>query len=250
LVSPSLSPGDPFAVEHELLLATLRRRLRSAGLTQADIANKLDVGTATIKRWLHGRGLSLRTLSQLCALADTTLTELAEESAIPDRSSDKLTLAQEKALTASPELSTVFFIIITGWPVSEAYEGFGISPENILQHVDRLERLALVDRLPGGRLRARLDPAHVWQREPMRRHFEQHMKHLFFELDYGDPETIFGAETLKLSPVGVARVAERIERFRGELREIARDDRRSSALPGEWHAVLAVACPVAPFKSR
>lgn len=224
--------------------------MRSAGLTQADLAKKLDVGTATIKRWLHGRGLSLRTLSQLCALADTTLTELAEESAIPDRSSDKLTLAQEKALTASPELSTVFFIIITGWPVSEAQEGFGISPENILQHVDRLQRLALVDQLPGGRLRARLDPAHVWQREPMRRHFEQHMKHLFFELDYGDPETIFGAETLKLSPVGVARVAERIERFRGELREIAREDRRSSALPGEWHAVLAVACPVAPLKSR
>jgi transcriptional regulator with XRE-family HTH domain len=167
-------------MEHELLLAALRRRLRAAGLTQADVAKKLEVGTATVKRWLHGRGLGLRTLSQLCALADTTLTEIAEEAAVRDRSSDKLTLAQEKALTSSPELSTIFFIIVTGWPVSEAEEGFGIPADHIAQHVDRLERLALIDRLPGGRLRARLDPAHVWQREPMRRHFEQHMKHLFF----------------------------------------------------------------------
>ena len=84
----------------------------------------------------------------------------------------------------------------------------------------------------------------------MRRHFEQHMKHLFFNLDYGDPETIFGVETVKLSPVGIARVAERIERFRAELREIAQVDRRTSALPGEWHAILAVASPVTPLIPR
>lgn len=249
-MSPSQPSSDPFGMEHELLLAALRRRLRSAGLTQVDVSQKLGVGTATVKRWLHGRGLGLRTLSQLCALADTTLTEIAEEAAVRDRSSDKLTLAQEKALTTSPELSTVFFIIVTGWPVSEAEEGFGIPPDHIAQHVERLERLALIDRLPGGRLRARLDPAHVWQREPMRRHFEQHMKHLFFNLDYGDPDTIFGVETVKLSPVGIARVAERIERFRAELREIAQMDRRTSALPGEWHAILAVASPVTPLIPR
>lgn len=249
-MSPAPPSNDPFGMEHELLLAALRRRLRGAGLTQADVAKKLEVGTATVKRWLHGRGLGLRTLSQLCALADTTLTEIAEEAAVRDRTSDKLTLAQEKALTSSPELSTIFFIIVTGWPVSEAEEGFGIPADHIAQHVERLERLALIDRLPGGRLRARLDPAHVWQREPMRRHFETHMKHLFFSLDYGDPDTIFGVETVKLSPVGVARVAERIERFRAELREIAQADRRGSALPGEWYAILAVATPVAPLKSR
>ena len=249
-MSPARPSSDPFDMEHELLLAALRRRLRAAGLTQTDVAKRLEVGTATVKRWLHGRGLGLRTLSQLCALADTTLTEIAEEAAVRERSSDKLTLAQEKALTSSPDLSTIFFIIITGWPVSEAEEGFGVPADHIAQHVDRLERLALIDRLPGGRLRARLDPAHVWQREPMRRHFEQHMKHLFFSRNYGDPDTIFGVETVKLSPVGVARVAESIEQFRAELREIAHTDRRTSALPSEWHAILAVACPITPTKLR
>ena len=92
-MSPSHPSSDPFGMEHELLLAALRRRLRAAGLTQADVSQKLGVGTATVKRWLHGRGLGLRTLSQLCALADTTLTEIAEEAAVRDRSSDKLTLA-------------------------------------------------------------------------------------------------------------------------------------------------------------
>ncbi len=248
-MTPSIPPSDPFAAEHDALLAALRRRLRTSGWTQAEIARKLGVGTATVKRWLHGKGLGLRTLSQLCAIANITLAELAEQSAVPDRSNDQLTLAQEKALTASAELSTVFFIIVSGWPVSEAEEGFGIEPGNIARHVEKLERLALIDRLPGGRLRARLDPAHVWQREPMRRHFEKYMKHLFFELDYGDPATIFGVETMKLSPVGIARVAERIERFRGELREIAQDDRRHSSLPGQWYAVLGVACPTRLLKS-
>jgi len=244
---PDASVNDPAEGEAASLLAALRRALRGAGWTQARLAEELGVGSATIKRWLHGRGLSFNTLSHLCRLADTSLAELADDSRLSAQEGDHLTLAQEEALTQEANLSTVFFLIINGWPPSEATEGFHIPPEVVEKQVVRLERLALIDRLPGGRVRARLSPSHAWQRAPMRRHFERHLKQLFVTIDYGDPATIFGAETCKLSPLGVARVRELIERFRGELRAIELDDRRTAALPGEWHAILAVARSMRPL---
>lgn len=244
---PDAYHDDPAANENSMLLAALRRGLSSAGWTQARVAKELGVGTATVKRWVHGRGLSFQTLGRLCAMADTTLAELAESSRVTAQQQDRLTLAQEEALTRDSNLSTVFFLIVNGWPPSEATEAFHIAPGEVESHVQRLERLALIDRLPAGRLRARLSPTHAWQRAPMRRHFERHLKPLFFTMDYGDPDTIFGAETIKLSPLGVAQLRERIEAFRGEIRALETEDRRTSSLPGEWYAVLGVARSMKPL---
>jgi len=244
---PDAHPDDPAAHENAALLAALRRALSHAGWTQARLAGELDVGSATMKRWLHGRGLSFQTLGRLCALAGTSLFELAENSRVMAQQQDRLTLAQEEALTRDSNLSTVFFLIVNGWPPSEAIEAFHIAEQEVESHVQRLERLALIDRLPGGRLRARLSPTHAWQRVPMRRHFERHLKPLFFTMDYGDPNTIFGAEMIKLSPLGVAQLRERIEAFRGEIRALETEDRRTSSLPGEWYAVLGVARSMKPL---
>lgn len=238
---PDSPPDDPLGIESAAMLAALRRTLRRVGWTQAALAAELSVGTATIKRWLRGRGLTLHMLGRLCQLAECTIAELAQDSEGARHGHDRLTLLQEEALTEDADLSTIFFLIVNGWPPAEATEAFHIPVEKVERHVARLERLALVDRLSGGRVRARIDPAHAWQRAPMRRHFERHLKRHFFSLDYGSPDTIFGAETIKLSPVGVGRVKDRIEQFRNELRAIAQDDRRTATLPGEWYAVLAVA---------
>ncbi|RVT93589.1 XRE family transcriptional regulator [Sphingomonas crocodyli] len=238
---PQQPSSDPSVAEMEQLLSRLRRMLRGAGWTQAALAIELGVGPATIKRWLHGRGLSVQMLGRLCALAHTSLAELADDCGNRSQGQDDLTLAQEEALTRDANLSTIFFLIVNGWPLSEATEGFRIPADEADRHVERLERLALIDRLPGGRVRARLRPDHKWQRAPMRRHFDQHLKPLFFSMDYGDPEAMFGAETQKLSPTGVARLRELIETFRGDVRAIAMEDRRTATLPGQWYAVLAVA---------
>lgn len=238
---------DPISSETGALLVALRRALSGAGWTQARIASELGVGTATVKRWLHGRGLSFHTLGKLCAMAQTSLAELAESSRVATQQEDRLTLAQEEALTKDSNLSTVFFLIVNRWPPTEATEAFHISPEEVEAHVQRLERLALIDRLPGGRLRARLSQSHAWQRAPMRRHFERHLKPMFFTMDYGDPGAIFGSEMIKLSPLGVARLREQIEAFRAELRTIEMEDRRGSSLPAEWYAVLGVARSMKPF---
>jgi hypothetical protein len=151
-----------------------------------------------------------------------------------------VTLAQEAALIESPLLSFLFFSIMNGWPPSDLHQDFGISTKKIEIMLDRLERLALIDRLPGGRFRSRVDRATMW-RGPMRRHFEQYTKPMFVEMDFSDPQALYAAETAKLSPAGVTRLQELMEQFRRDVQELTEDDRRHSLLPKRWHAILVVA---------
>jgi transcriptional regulator with XRE-family HTH domain len=50
----SLSHGRQFPA----LLEQLRLQLKARGLTQRDVAERLGVGVATVKRWLAGNGLT------------------------------------------------------------------------------------------------------------------------------------------------------------------------------------------------
>ena len=238
---------DPVGQETADMLGALRRLLRAAGWTQGGIAEHLGVGVASVKRWLRGQGLSLHRMEQLCVLAGCSISELAQHIGQGSREDITMTLAQEEALTADPGLSTLFFLLVAGWPPEEATHSFRISAEDVERHLERLHRLALIDRLPGRRIRARIAPDHVWRRAPLRPHFDRIMKHHFFAMDYGDPQTIFGMETAKLSEIGVARLRDSIERFRAEIRTISERDRLESRLPSEWYAVLAVARSMTPL---
>ena len=231
--------------ESAAMLAALRRALRAAGWTAKRIAAQFSASEASAKRWLAGRGLTLARLDQLAALAGLTLGELAEAAGHPARGlAQELTLAQEQALSEDSVLSLLFMVIVGGEPWEDFARDFDISGQAIEAALARLEKLALIDRLPGGRVRALLDRTALWRKAPLRERFETQMKRQFLEMDFADLSAVYASEVVKLSDAGAARLAEAIERHRRELHRLAEEDRRTSVLPRRWHAVLFAARPL------
>lgn len=240
----NLSANDGKPDETDAILKSLRNALRGAGWTQARLAAKFEVGTATMNRWLHGKSITLSNLEDLCRVAGVTIAELAWSDRRADLDEQTITLGQEEALAEDPFLSLVLVLVINGWQPSGTGDGLGLSSDDLENYIGRLQRLALIDRLAGGKLRSRISAEHVWQRAPMRRQFDRYMKYLFFELDYAKPTTLFSAEIVKLSIVGIAQLRELLQRMRIELRSIEKRDRHNSVHPGEWFGLLAVARPL------
>lgn len=224
------------------LLAALRRALRGEGWTVRKLAEKLEVGEATVKRWLSGKGLAMRQLEVLAGLVDLSFVELAEAAGRPQRHLAKeLTLAQETALSEDSLLSFLFMAIVGGETWSEFAADFGILESQIEAALVRLEKLALIDRLSGARARSLVDRAILWRKTPLRARFETIMKPQFLEMDFAALDAVYASEVLKLSEVGAAALAEMIERHRHEVHRLAESDRRDSLLPRSWHAVLFAA---------
>lgn len=231
--------------QRDQLLAVLRRHLRGSGWTVRRIAEMLSASEPTVKRWLAGRALTLDRLEQLAALCDLSLADLAREAeAPPPHLADELTLAQEQALSEDGLLSFIFIVILGGERWQELERDFGIPAATIEAGLDRLYKLALIDRLSGGRVRTRVDPHIVWRKPPMRRQFELQMKRQFLDMDFASPDSVYGSTVMKLSEAGAAKMAELIERHRREFQDLAEADRAESRLPRRWHAVLTAARPL------
>lgn len=224
------------------LLDTLRRTLRRRGLRHADLAQHFGVGEASIKRWLKGEGLTLARLETLGALAGLTLAELAQAA---DRPSDtlrrELTLAQEKALSEDELLSLVFIVTLAGEDWQDIIDDFSVPESAVAASLARLDKLALIDILPDGRVRPCVVRDIIWRKAPMRAQFEARMKPQFMAMDFAAADAVYASDVHKLSDRGAAMLAETLERHRREIAALADEDRRTSRLPRRWHAILLAA---------
>lgn len=223
------------------MLSVLKRRLRADGWTAPRLARECGVGEATIKRWLAGKGLTIDRLEVLAALSGLSLGDLAREAEeSTDDLAHELTLAQEKALSADIFLSFLFMALVNGNTPEEIETDFAVPPRAMEAALARLERLALIDRLRGGRVRPLVDRNLVFRKMPLRTLFERQMKRVFFELDYSSPETIYFSEVVKLSRAGAAQLAELMQRHNAEVRDLADHDRKTAVLDRDWHGTMMV----------
>jgi transcriptional regulator with XRE-family HTH domain len=223
------------------MLAVLRRHLRREGWTARRIAAEFGIGEATAKRWLAGKGLTLERLERLAALVGVTFGDLSREAERPGSDlAQELTLAQERALSSDAFLSFLFMTVLGGDPPDEIARDFAIPGAFIDAQLLRLERLALIDRLPGGRVRPRVDRTIVWRKGPMRALFEAQMKPQFMAMDFAAEDSVYASEAVKLSARGAAELGEAIETFRRQVQALAERDRDESLLPRRWHGMLCV----------
>lgn len=240
--------GDPYRImmrtesEGQAILQALRRHLRHEGWTARRLATHLSIGEATAKRWLAGKGLTLERLEMLASLCRLTIAELARQTEQPPANlAQELTLAQERALSGDVFLAFLFMTILGGEHPRDVAQDFHVPGHEMDAALARLERLALIDRLPGDRIRPLVDRAIAWRKTPMRALFETQMKPQFLTMDFGAEEAVYASELLRLSPVGAARLAELIEQHRRDVQALATADRRESNALRRWYGMLCAA---------
>ena len=67
--------------ERSLIVAELKRALREGGHTYADVARKLELSEASVKRLFSTEDLSLERVDQICELIGLGLREILERAA-------------------------------------------------------------------------------------------------------------------------------------------------------------------------
>ena len=155
-----------------------------------------------------------------------------------------LTLAQERELSKDIWLSFLFIAILGGEDWQEIRDDFHVPRAEMNAALGRLDRLALIDRLPSGRVRATIDPAIIWRNSPMRTLFERQMKAQFLNMDFSAEDAVYASQVMKLSAQGAAQLAEMIEKHRLDVQALAARDREVARLPRQWYGMLCAARPL------
>lgn len=199
------------AVSVELIDA-LKRLLRGQGLTYRELASRIKMSEAAVKRMFSLRAMSLQRLEQICDVLDIGLAELAAESARGRDSMAQLTEAQEKALVSDPALLLALFLSLNRWRQQDVLAQFAFTEPQWTGLLVKLDRLGIIELLPGNRARALTARNFRWRRGgPMERYFrEKLLTDYFADAFDGEQDGLF-LLTGSLSIDGIRHMRQRLE---------------------------------------
>ncbi len=206
----------PMALSIELV-DSLKRCLRAQGLTYRDLAARLKLSEAAIKRMFSQRAMSLQRLEQICDALDVGLAELSAESARGRPAMANLSESQEQALVGEPALLLALFLTINRWRQEDVLAQFDFNVAQWTALLVKLDRLGIIELMPGNRGRPLTARNFRWRANgPMERYFRLNLLGDFF----ADP---FDGEQDALLLLSGSLSIEGVKQLRLRLEELARE---------------------------
>lgn len=139
--------------ETESLVAALKTRLRAQKLTYRDVAVALGLSEPSVKRMFASGHFTLDRLSRVASLVGFSIAELAQHAEANEVRLSTLTEAQERELVSDIRLLLVAVCAVNHWKVSDMLAAYRLTEAECLRCLLRLDRLRLIDLLPGNRIR-------------------------------------------------------------------------------------------------
>lgn len=209
------------------LIDTLKQALKSSQLTYAEVAKQLDMSEANVKRMFASRRFTLERLEDICRLMKMELSDLFQLHEETRQQITQLTLDQEKQLVQDVKLLLVAVSVRNRLTFEDILNNYDISETECIQCLATLDRLKIIDLLPGNRIKLRIDDNFRWlPNGPIERFFEEQIQGQFLKSSFsGELEErlfLFGL----LGDTSTRMLINRLQSLANEFTDLHRQDAR------------------------
>jgi hypothetical protein len=178
--------------EQLVVVGEMKRALRERGLTYRDVAVKLRLSLASVKRLFSTGNWSLKRVDQLCELLDLDLAQLLQRARERPRALRQLTIQQEQEIVSDVRLLFVTWKVINRTPFEEIVRNYQISERELLRYFVKLDRLKVIELLPGNRTRLLISRQLSWRPNgPVQKFMHQTLLREFIGTQFQGPEDEF-----------------------------------------------------------
>jgi transcriptional regulator with XRE-family HTH domain len=169
-----VSDSNTFMTEVSLLVATLKKRFKAAGLTYRDVGRALGLSEPSVKRLLGSGRLTVERLVQLCDLLGMSMSELMLEAESAAPGLHVLTHRQEAQLVSNGKLLLVAVCALNRWTMEDIVSYYRLTAAECIKSLLVLDRIGLLSLKPGNRIRLRVARDFDWlPGGPIQQYFAQ-----------------------------------------------------------------------------
>jgi DNA-binding Xre family transcriptional regulator len=145
------------------LVAILKKELKTAQMTYADLAQALDMAESSVKRMLAKGDMPLSRIDAICRALKLDFAELARRVADAQPLLAQLTEAQEKAVVADKKLLLVAICVLSQWTLEQITGSYRVSQAECIQYLAKLDRIGIIELKPQSRYRLKLAKTFRWR---------------------------------------------------------------------------------------
>ena len=205
----------------------LKQLLKEQGMTYKSLSEQLRLSEASIKRCFSQQSFTLERLEQVCEALGLTLSDVFIQVAQTQPRVSQLSEAQERELLENPRLLLAAVCVRDGWQFNEIIDYYDISEPEAVRLMVKLDRLKLIEFLPGNRYRLLIAQDFRWiPGGPLERFMEQEVMVKFMAPKKNEPWTFRFYLRGRYSASSVEIIQRRLNQLTREAAELNEEDAR------------------------
>ncbi len=209
--------------ESKQIIAALKRSLKARGMTYAELARRIRLSEASIKRIFARGTFSLTRLEEICGALGLSMAEVVQMAAPQTlQTRQQLTLDQEQALAGDPRTLATFHLLLNGYRSAAVAAELGLGERELRRILVRLDAAGLIELAPKMKVRLRTSHVIAWRPDgPVRRAYEAQVKNEFLKAQFDSKNELLNFVSAELSPASVTVVVRKLEALARDFADLA-----------------------------
>ncbi|WP_029526433.1 helix-turn-helix domain-containing protein [Polaromonas glacialis] len=145
------------------LVAVLKKELKTARMTYADLALALGMAESSVKRMLAKGDMPLSRIDAICRALKLDFADLARKVADDQPLLAQLTEAQEKAVVADKKLLLAAICVLSQWTLEQITARYRLTEAECIAYLAQLDRIGIIELKPQSRYRLKLAKTFRWR---------------------------------------------------------------------------------------
>lgn len=145
------------------LVVLLKKELKAARMTYADLALALGMAESSVKRMLAKGDMPLSRIDAICRALKLDFAELARQLADAQPLLAQLTEAQERAVVADKKLLLAAICVLSQWTLEQITASYRLTQAECIGYLAQLDRIGIIELKPQSRYRLKLAKTFRWR---------------------------------------------------------------------------------------
>lgn len=234
------------------LVDALKREMKARGITYAELAKRIDMSEASVKRMFAQKNFTLSRLDQILQATEIEFSMLA--SGQDDDVSPlitQLSLAQEREIINDPKLLVIAVSALNQVPLEYLLEHYQLSEAELVKNLLRLDKIGFLQLLPNNRIKLLVARTFRWLPQgPIQAYFRQLAVNDFLAARFdGEGETMQLVNVM-LSGASVQLIQNRLRQLAKEIAQLHQQDAKLDFQQRKAVSCLLAARPWVPQAFR
>ena len=230
------------------LIEALKRLLKARAVTYAELAQRIGVSEASVKRMFSQKQFTLQRLDQILVAIGSDFQQLAlavqTAQATPTLITG-LTYAQEKEIIDDTRLFVVAVSALNLLPLEQIVAIYDISEAQAVKYLLRLDKIGFLELLPNNRVKLLVARTFAWiANGPIHTYFKKEAYGDYLNSQFDGETELLRLVNVMLSKKSTAALLERLKQVAVEFSQQHQEDAR---LPGEERLAISFMLAARPW---
>ena len=145
------------------LVTALKKELKTAQMTYADLAREMGMAESSVKRMLAKGDMPLSRVDAICRALKLDFADLARRVADNQPLLSQLTQEQERAVVADKRLLLCAICVLSQWTLEQITSAYRITEAEVVRAWVQLDRIGIIELRPLNRYRLKLAKTFRWR---------------------------------------------------------------------------------------